>query len=166
VARRAILLQSGLFDPNYSLFEDMDLFARLSLLTPFVAGGPPLVQVMRKGDPTCSLSHNGLADRNFANHSLVSILSKLKSVSGLNRDESAFLDRMLSGARYALAAEQLRQGERRLGRNGLLRSMRDRTSIGSVGRASLGLVFGRAGINLANMIRSGLRSRGTQIPGR
>jgi len=166
VARRAILLQSGLFDPTYSLFEDMDLLARLSLLTPFVVGGPPLVRVLRKGDATCSLSHNGLADRNFANRSLVSILSKLKTLPGLNRHESVFLDRMLSGARYELAAEQLRHGERRLGRNGLLRSMRDSASVGSVGRASLGLIFGRAGISFANLIRSRRRPRGAQIPGR
>lgn len=165
VARRDLLIKAGLFNPQYSLFEDMDLYARMSVLSPFGVCGRPLVRVIRQGDPRNNLSRQGILNRAFAQETLISIFGNLTNFTGLNEDESRLLDKMLSWARFALAGEQFKMGRGNLARKSLLDSMRASVSIPSVGRGVLGLFFGGAGIAFAKMLTARRRS-GIQVPGR
>ena len=167
MARRDSLIRVGLFDPALSLFEDMDLLARLAMDGSWAVSGNPLVRVFRRGDPSNNLSRQGLENPRFAKDAHLTILAKLRAAAGtLNEDELRILRKFLSGTRFSLAAEEYRLGRKHHARRQMLSSMRDECSVTSLCRAGLGLVLGSYGIQLVSTLQARRQSPAVQVPGR
>lgn len=160
MARRADLLAVGGFDQSLSMFEDLDLLARLALRGPFGVDCKPLFRVYRRGPVGQSLSERSAATPGHAARSLSRVYSKLLGCEGLPPDMRRIVRRKLSAQRADIAvAERLEQdwiaSIRSFGR-----SIVDYPSVASGARAAAGIVAGAAGVSWVRRLRHGRQPSG------
>jgi glycosyltransferase involved in cell wall biosynthesis len=112
VARREDLLQAGLFAAEFRFGgEDLHLMARLALLGSFGGTSAPLVHVHRRVEDIPNLSALGRLRGIDTQVSYVRIYGDLLALPGLNREETALLDRTFSEALRSLGNLRMRVGE-------------------------------------------------------
>lgn len=166
MVRRDVLVSSGGFSTALSLYEDLDLMARVALLGAWGVVGEPLVRVARKTPDGLSDQHS--VDLAVTPKALVGVYERLRHMEGLQRLEKNEVRSRLSDHHFSLAAIALRSdcGESSL-RHFYL-SFVVRPSISRLVKIGLVLVVGpRKYEQLAGYVgrRGGRRFRRSQLPG-
>lgn len=160
MARRDALIRAGLFDTQVSMFEDMDLFARVAKQGPWGICPEPLFRVYRRGQPGQSLSERSAAVKGYAARSLVYVYEKLLKLEGLSSIEKCILRRRLSAQRADLAAIDRDTGGLWQSVRGFARSVSDHPSVTSMIRALAGVAIGAKGIEWLRRLKYGERPVG------
>ena len=147
MARRAALLQVGLYDPS-TLYEDLDLLCRLALVGPWAVDSRELVQLHRRADGGYSVSEQWVAAPVRNNACLVAILERSTRDARVDAEERKVIRLMLSRQRFNLGQAYLAAGERRLARRSFVRSMADAPGPRSFAKAVLPAMFGSFGLRM------------------
>lgn len=159
LVRRGACLTAGLFDTRMPLYEDLDFLTRLAMIGPWCISPSIAARVLRKDDPTRSLSHLRLTRPVQSAATFVRIYRGLLERRGLQRSERREIRRRLSAATFDLAEQLVGNGHPGLARRFARRSLRDAPQFKPACRA---LLAGALGIDRVSRWRTGA----TQTPWR
>jgi glycosyltransferase involved in cell wall biosynthesis len=159
LAKKSVLLDVGLFDPDITIFEDFDLLARIALKGPWGVCGQALVKVYRRDGDAANLSRQ-FADRPVMAHQIaISICERLLR-SPLTPAERAEVRESLSVGRFNLATTMLEHRKRAAAVRLLFQAVRDRPRIRTTLKSALVMLCGRHG---ANWVQRARRRRGSEF---
>lgn len=116
LVRRGACLAAGNFDRRLPLYEDFDYLTRLALVGPWCVSPSIAARVLRKDDPTRSLSHLRVSRPVQSAASFVRIYRSLAASRGVNLTERRAIRRRLSAATFDLAEQLQRTDHPRLAR--------------------------------------------------
>jgi glycosyltransferase involved in cell wall biosynthesis len=160
MARTDVLRQIGGFDPSLSMFEDMDLLARLAMAGPFGVDTKPLFRVYRRGPVGESLSERCAASPGKGARSLSRVYSKLLGREVLTHDQRKNIRRKLSAVRADVAVVERADSGWLPSLRSFARSITDYPSITSAARAAVAIVAGAKGIAWMRRMRHGSEPAG------
>lgn len=142
LVRKKSLLDVGLFDEQMSLYEDRDLFLRLS--TKFSLGviNERLVNIITRGDD--SLSTNQESNESIPLFSSIRTFEKLLKSYPLIDVEQKEIKKRLSAAYFHLARIQLQNKEQQLGYSNIRNSLNNSLGIKSLLRVFVRICFGES----------------------
>lgn len=160
MARRDHLLAIGGFDESLSMFEDLDLLARLALRGPFGVDSKPLFRVYRRGPAGQSLSERSAETPGHAAKSLSRVYSKLLACDALSPDMRRIVRRKLSAQRADIAVAERLERDWIASLCSFGRSIVDYPSLASSARAAAGIVAGAAGVSWVRRLRHGRQPAG------
>ena len=117
IFRRDAATKAGLFDPNLTLSEDLDLMARVALQGPFGMINEELANIYRRNESTESLTRRAEKDQLRARESDQRIYQKLKLLPSLRYGERKALNRVMSANERAMGNLVLQTGNKKAARD-------------------------------------------------
>jgi len=147
-----ILVKAGLFDINMRLYEDLDLFLRVATFGALVVTPKKLVKVFNRGDVSLSSTQEHISFHGPA--ASVKTYYKLLNDYSLNHREEIFLKNRLSGNRFRLGFEQIKNKIFIEGFKNIIQSFNDDRGVKSFFRCVLFFITLGLGIILLNKIKS------------
>lgn len=102
IVRRDILLETGLFDEDLSIAEDLDLISRVAIRGPFTFSKKELVEVYRREESIENLMAQSRKRGIYRYESFGKVYDNLLSLAGLTLMERASLAKALSSSKRAL----------------------------------------------------------------
>jgi glycosyltransferase involved in cell wall biosynthesis len=112
LVRRDILLDSGLFDTELSIAEDVDIFLRVALEGPWAGSNIELLNCYRRKETLPSLTRQFRSDEHLRCKNIVYILAKLKDDPRLNEQERCLLNQVLSRWIFRLGTQQRKKRDK------------------------------------------------------
>jgi len=153
LARRDAIFAAGLFDEELSIYEDIDLFFRLSLLGGFTVNPAILARAYRRDEPAdVNLSIQALNDRVKNYESLIKIFQKLLN-GQLQLKQRVFLQEKLSSSWFDLGLVYHKMKFPNKARRCFLVSFQTKPSFGKIFKFLIGF-SGSMGINLLEQRRN------------
>lgn len=153
LARRDAIFAAGLFDEELSIYEDIDLFFRLSLIGGFTVNPAVLARAYRRDEHTdINLSIQALNDRVKNYKSLIKIFQKLLNEQ-LQAKQRVFVQEKLSSSWFDLGLVYHRMKLPGKARRCFLISFQTKPSLGKILKFLIGL-SGSVGINLLEQRRN------------
>jgi glycosyltransferase involved in cell wall biosynthesis len=157
--RRTTLLESGLFQPKLTIWEDLDVMVRMAVRGPFAVDVRPGAIIRRVASDVETISDRFVKQPVVAFENVCEVYEELLAQRGITANEKVDVRRRLSGARFELATVISSSGDRRAARALRRKSIHDSPSARSIVRAILGqLGFEKQWQKLSATLGTGNRS--------
>lgn len=141
MVKKSIISKSGAFDTAMSFSEDLDFIWRTSTQGALGVVYDPLVKIINRGYGDISLSESLDRDLRLEYRSNCRAYQKLLNFS-LKKTERRIVKKKLSGARFYLGVEEIKNKNKKIGYYYCLISIVDNFSLISILRVAFLLVFG------------------------
>jgi O-antigen/teichoic acid export membrane protein/glycosyltransferase involved in cell wall biosynthesis len=142
IVRKDVIERAGLFDPNFSIGEDQDFLARVTLQGPVGLIKDKLMTAYRRTEPLENLSKVATANPICSRILHDGLFRKLESINGLNRSERRTMKWLRSANYRAIGNLFSAEGKIQEARNAYWMAVKIQPSLASVGRYFLSF-FGR-----------------------
>ena len=153
--RRDWLTRVGGFDSSMSIYEDVHLLYRLSVLGPWQFTAEIVARVRRIAGDKGALSRKAIANRDYSARMYAKIFEDLRAVSELNPSQRIAACRHLSGALLKLAYTKACAGNSTEAKQALFRSAREHPSFKGWIKIVPPLLLGRIGYEAILGVRRG-----------
>jgi glycosyltransferase involved in cell wall biosynthesis len=151
--RRDWLLRAGGFDEHMRIYEDLDLFLKMTFFGPWMATSVVVARVRRIGPPSETLSYINVKDAVYSKAMAIRAYERFQAHPELTADERQRVRCFVSGARFEQSQALAISGQINESRKKLFQSAKEHPSFKGWLRALPPLLFGDLGYRVVSFAR-------------